>query len=138
MVYHYRLDDVFMALADPTRRAILAHLVPGAASVSELAANFPMTMPAVRKHVRILERAGLVRVRREGRVRRARLTAAPMRQAYSWMARYRAFWEFQFDQLEAFLANDVVPTEAKPRRIRAAKTRVKGRARKRAPRRDVD
>lgn len=138
MVYHYRLDDVFMALADPTRRAILTHLVPGDASVSELAANFPMTMPAVRKHVRILERAGLVKVRHEGRVRRAHLTAAPMRQAYSWLARYHAFWEFQFDQLEAFLANDVASTEAKPRRARTVKTPVKERPRKRAPRRDVD
>jgi len=138
MVYQHRLDDVFMALADPTRRAILAHLVPGDASVGELSANFPMTMPAVRKHVRILERAGLVRVRREGRVRRAHLTAAPMRQAYSWMARYRAFWEFQFDQLEAFLASDPTTARGEPRRKRGTRTSAKKHSRKRASGRDAD
>ena len=138
MVYQHRLDDVFMALADPTRRAILAHLVPGDVSVGELAGNFPMTMPAVRKHVRILERAGLVTVRHVGRVRRTHLTAAPMRQAYSWIARYRAFWEFQFDQLEAFLANDPAAARAAPRRKRGTPISAKRRPRRRAAGRDAD
>lgn len=137
MVYHSTLDDVFMALADPTRRAILAHLVPGDASVGELAADFPMTLPAVRKHVRILERAGLVRVRQEGRVRRAHLTAVPMRHAFAWMTRYRAFWEFQFDQLEAFFATEPVPPANARRHSEATRPR-KRRQRKRVRRRNAD
>ncbi len=124
MVYH-NLDATFAALADPTRRAILSHLIPGELSVSELAANFPMTLPAVRKHVRTLERAGLVHVRQEGRVRRARLSPAPMRHAISWMERYRAFWEFQFDQLETFLADQA-------RQGSTSKRAPKRRARRRA------
>ncbi len=133
MVYQ-NLDATFLALADPTRRAILSHLIPGELSVSALAANFPMTLPAVRKHVRMLERAGLVRVRQDGRVRRARLTAAPLRLAISWMERYRAFWEFQFDQLEAALTDGAVPPHATGRRAVAARRPTTRKAGRRARR----
>ena len=105
MVYHHRtLDTTFAALADPTRRAIIARLATGERTISELAARFVMTLPAVSKHVHVLERAGLARVRREGRVRRTTLVAARMRGALAWIERYRRFWEFQFDQLSAYLA----------------------------------
>lgn len=103
MVYRTSLDATFAALADPTRRAIVSQLAGGDLPIAELAAHFPMTLPAVRKHLAVLERAGLVRVRRVGRLRRTRLNAAPMRVAVSWMERYRVFWEHQFDQIEAAL-----------------------------------
>jgi DNA-binding transcriptional ArsR family regulator len=109
MVYHNAtLDSTFAALADPTRRAILTRLATGERTISELASRFAMSLPAVSKHVRVLERAGLARVRREGRVRRTTLVAAPMRDAATWIERYRAFWEFQFDQLSAYLAASAV------------------------------
>lgn len=127
MVYQHGLDATFTALADPTRRAILSHLIAGEASVSQLAANFPMTLPAVRKHVRVLERARLVRVRHEGRVRRARLNAAPMRTAIAWMERYRVFWEYQFDQVEAFLAESDADVRAQRRRGTTLRKRARGR-----------
>ncbi|HEY7237375.1 MAG TPA: metalloregulator ArsR/SmtB family transcription factor [Gemmatimonadaceae bacterium] len=105
MVYHPQtLDSTFAALADPTRRAIIARLATGDRTISELASRFDMTLPAVSKHVRVLERAGLARVRRDGRARRTALVAAPMRAASAWIERYRSFWEFQFDQLSAYLA----------------------------------
>jgi DNA-binding transcriptional ArsR family regulator len=104
MVYqHSALDLTFAALADPTRREILARLAAGERSISELASRFDMTLPAVSKHVRVLERAGLATVRREGRVRRTRLTATPMREATEWIEHYRRFWEFQLDQLASYL-----------------------------------
>jgi DNA-binding transcriptional ArsR family regulator len=111
MVY-YRpsLDTTFAALADPTRRAILARLATGNPTISELAARFDMTLPAVSKHVRVLERAGLMRIRREGRSRRTTLAAAPLRDALSWIERYRAFWEFQLDQLATYLAANTDPS----------------------------
>src|SRR5256885_3318467 len=105
MVYHQRtLDATFGALSDPTRRAIIARLADGDRTISELASRFAMSLPAVSKHVRVLERAGLARVRREGRARRTSLVAAPMRDATAWMERYRSFWEFQLDRLSAYLA----------------------------------
>jgi DNA-binding transcriptional ArsR family regulator len=105
MVYQQStLDATFSALADPTRRAILARLAAGDRTISELASRFAMSLPAVSKHVRVLERAGLARVKQEGRVRRTTLVAAPMRQAAAWIERYRQFWEFQFDQLTAYLS----------------------------------
>jgi DNA-binding transcriptional ArsR family regulator len=105
MVYHQQtLDNTFAALADPTRRAIITRLATGERAISELASRFAMSLPAVSKHVRVLERAGLARVRRDGRVRRTTLVAAPMREASAWIERYRRFWEFQLDQLSAYLA----------------------------------
>src|SRR5690349_21902913 len=105
MVYQSSsLDHTFAALADPTRRAIITRLATGERTISELASRFEMSLPAVSKHIRVLERAGLARVRREGRVRRTTLVAAPMRDASAWIERYRSFWEFQLDQLAAYLA----------------------------------
>src|SRR5688572_804067 len=104
MVYHQaRLDAAFGALSDATRRAILAQLAGGARSISEIARRFDMTLPAVSKHVRVLERAGLTVVRREGRVRRCQLAAAPLRDAAGWIDRYRGFWEASFDRLATYL-----------------------------------
>jgi DNA-binding transcriptional ArsR family regulator len=104
MVYRrQRLDSTFAALADPTRRTILALLAERERTISELAGRFTMSLPAVSKHVRVLERAGLARVRREGRVRRCVLRPAPMREAAAWIARYREYWESSFDRLSAYL-----------------------------------
>jgi DNA-binding transcriptional ArsR family regulator len=104
MVYH-RLDAVFGALADPTRRRMLQRLRRREHSISELAERFPMSLPAVSKHVRVLERAGLVRRRRSGRQWTCRLVARPMRDAAWWLDRYREMWEIQLDKLELYLAS---------------------------------
>ncbi|MFI5242498.1 MAG: ArsR/SmtB family transcription factor [Gemmatimonadales bacterium] len=110
MVYRSRsLDDTFSALADPTRRDILSRLATGERSISELASRFDMSLPAVSKHVRVLQRAGLASVEKEGRVRRATLSAAPMRDALSWIAKYRRFWETELDLLAAYLENQSPP-----------------------------
>jgi DNA-binding transcriptional ArsR family regulator len=98
-----RLDAVFGALADPTRRAILARLADGDASVAELTAPFAMSQPAISKHLKVLERAGLVRRTRQGTARLSQLDAEPLRQATDWLARYRAYWETRYDQLDALL-----------------------------------
>lgn len=100
------LDRTFSALSDPTRRAILARLASGSASVSELARPFDVSLPAISKHLRVLERAGLLVQRREGRTRRCSLRARPLRQASEWIGRYRAFWERQLDALAEFLDAD--------------------------------
>ena len=94
-----RLDAVFMALADPTRRAIVARLAEGEASVSQLAEPFTVSLPAVTKHLAVLERAGLLDHYKRGRVRHCRLVAAPMQEAESWLSSYRLFWERRFDSL---------------------------------------
>ncbi|HSS44214.1 MAG TPA: metalloregulator ArsR/SmtB family transcription factor [Thermoanaerobaculia bacterium] len=101
--YLSALDATFAALADPTRRAILARLALGETSVSDLARPFAMSLPAVLKHVERLERAGFVRARKDGRVHRCRLDAAPMKEALEWIARYRRFWEERFDALDRYL-----------------------------------
>ncbi len=101
--YHRRLDATFRALADPTRRAILAALARGQTPVSVLAAPHRMSLPAVMKHLQVLERAGLVRQRKRGRVRHCRLSAQPLKQADAWLSRYRMFWEKQFDALDRYL-----------------------------------
>jgi DNA-binding transcriptional ArsR family regulator len=95
------LDAVFSALADPTRRAIVVRLAEGEASVSELTEPFAMTMTAVAKHLRVLSDAGIVEQRKEGRVRRCRLTAAALREAHSWLGEYGRSWEEQLDSLAA-------------------------------------
>jgi DNA-binding transcriptional ArsR family regulator len=97
------LDATFAALSDATRRGILARLAQGEASVSDLAAPYDISLPAVSKHLRVLERAKLVARRKEGRVNRCRLVAAPMKDAAEWIERYRQFWEEQFDALARFL-----------------------------------
>jgi DNA-binding transcriptional ArsR family regulator len=93
------LDAVFSALADPTRRAIVVRLAEGETSVSELAEPFDVSLPAVTKHLAVLERAGLLEHRKQGRVRRCRLVADPMRVADDWLSTYRVFWEQRLDSL---------------------------------------
>lgn len=97
------LDGVFGALADPTRRAILARLALGETSVSDLAAPFEMSLPAVSKHLKVLESAGLLRRTRAGRVHRCGLNAAAIKEAADWIDRYRGFWEDRFDSLAHYL-----------------------------------
>ena len=98
-----QLSATFAALADPTRRAILARLASGECSVTELAEPFEMSMPAVSKHLRVLERAGLIARRREAQWRPCRLEAAPLKEVADWTERYRAIWEQRFDRLETYL-----------------------------------
>ena len=97
------LSVTFAALADPTRRAILARLASGEASVSELAAPFEMSLPAVSKHLKVLERAGLITRGRAAQWRPSRLEAAPLKDAADWLEEYRRFWEESFDRLEDYL-----------------------------------
>ena len=97
------LNTTFAALADPTRRAILARLASGEASVSELAAPFAMSLPAVSKHLKVLERAGLITRGRAAQWRPCRLEAAPLKDAADWLEEYRGFWEESFDRLEDYL-----------------------------------
>ena len=100
-----RLSLTFSALADPTRRAILARLATGETSVTELADPFEMRLPAGSKHLKVLERAGLIERGREAQWRPCRLQAAPLKDVDSWLARYRRFWEESFDRLDAYLKN---------------------------------
>ena len=97
------LDATFAALADPTRRAILARLVSGEASVTELAEPFDMSQPAVSKHLRVLERAGLIVRGRDAQRRPSRLHAQPLEEAAEWIEGYRRFWEASFERLDALL-----------------------------------
>ena len=98
-----RLTNTFAALADPTRRAILARLISGQASVTELAEPFHMTMPAVSKHLKVLERAGLIARGREAQWRPCRLEGEPLRDVAEWMEPYRRFWDESFDRLDEYL-----------------------------------
>jgi DNA-binding transcriptional ArsR family regulator len=97
------LGLTFAALADPTRRAILERLAHGEASVTELAEPFQVSLPAISKQLRVLEQAGLLIREKEGRVRRCRLDAEPMKEAAEWLARYRGYWERQLDPLADYL-----------------------------------
>ena len=98
-----RLDRTFAALADPTRRAILARLTAGEASVTELARPFEMSLPAVSKHLKVLEHAGLITRGRSAQLRPSRLHGAAFKDAVEWLEKYRPFWEASFDQLDARL-----------------------------------
>jgi DNA-binding transcriptional ArsR family regulator len=98
-----RLDATFAALADPTRRAILARLALGEASVNELAEPFAMSQPAISKHLKVLERAGLISRSRDAQRRPCRLNAQPLAEADSWLENYRQFWEAQFQRLDVLL-----------------------------------
>jgi DNA-binding transcriptional ArsR family regulator len=100
-----RLDLAFGALADRTRRAILSRLASGDASVTELAEPFKMTLPAVSKHLKVLQRAGLVTQSREAQWRPCRLEAAPLKEVADWVEHYRVYWEQSFDSLEDYLHN---------------------------------
>lgn len=99
------LSSTFAALADPTRRAILARLAHGESSVTELAEPFAMSLPAVTKHLKVLERAGLITRGRQAQWRPCKLAAQPLREASEWMGQYRQFWEGSLDRLDDYLTN---------------------------------
>src|SRR5712691_6160835 len=99
------LSATFAALADPTRRAILARLISGEGSVTELAEPFAMSLPAVSKHLKVLERAGLIARSREAQWRPCRLEAGPLKDAADWLDHYRRFWEESFDRLDDYLGD---------------------------------
>jgi len=107
------LDLTFAALADPTRRAILERLAAGPVTVGELAARFPISGPAVSKHLRVLERAGLVTREREAQRRPVRLEAEPLKEVVEWAEEYRRFWDGSFDRLDAYL-EDLQAKGARP------------------------
>src|SRR5512145_958808 len=98
------LDATFSALADPTRRAILARLASGEATVMELAAPFPVTQPAVSRHLKVLEGAGLISRSRRATARLSHLEAEPLREATEWLTRYQEFWDESYERLDALLA----------------------------------
>ena len=98
------LDATMSALAHPTRRSIIAMLTQGESSVTELARPFDFSLPAISKHLKVLERAGLIARKKDGRVHRCRLVAAPLKEAADWLATYRRFWEEQFTALADYLA----------------------------------
>jgi DNA-binding transcriptional ArsR family regulator len=107
-----QLDMTFAALADPTRRAIIARLAQGETSVMDLAKPFDMTQPAISKHLKVLERAGLISRGRDAQRRPRRLEARPLREATQWLEKYRQFWEVRFQNLDALL-NDLQPKKTK-------------------------
>src|ERR1700687_5765235 len=131
------LDATFGALSDPTRRAILARLSQGEATVSELAEPFAVSLPAVSKHLRVLESAGLLQREIDGRIHRCRLAPQPMKAAAAWIDTYRAFWENQFDALAKYLESttDRKKEEKKswPRRKAVRNSRSKSAAPSRRP-----
>ena len=111
-----RLSTTLSALADPTRRAILARLMRGESDVGELAQPFDMTLPAISKHLKVLERAGLISRGREAQRRPCRLKAAPLREVSEWVLAYRQFWEQRLDRLEAYLQEAQAAGRARPRK----------------------
>jgi DNA-binding transcriptional ArsR family regulator len=117
------LDTTFSALADPTRRAILARLASGEASVNELARPFDVSLPAISKHLKVLERAGLITRGRDAQRRPCRLAPSQLKAVSDWVEQYRRFWEESFDRLDEYL-RELQATEAKPR---ASKERAHGR-----------
>ncbi len=128
----YALDATFAALADPTRRAILARLATGEASVAELAEPFDMTQPAISKHLKVLERAGLISRGREAQRRPRRLEPRPLADATDWIERYRRIWEGNYKRLDAVLQElkdkqrrtvDALVDEGKPRPKKKRRTR---------------
>src|SRR5437773_7108258 len=113
-----RLNATFAALADPTRRAILARLASGEASVAELAKPFAMSQPAISKHLKVLERAGLVSRGRDAQRRPRRLEAKPLAEATEWLERYRDYWEDNYQRLDALLEEMKTKQKTHPRRKR--------------------
>jgi DNA-binding transcriptional ArsR family regulator len=116
------LSATFSALADPTRRAILARLATGEISVTKLAEPFEMSMPAISKHLKVLERAGLIARGREAQWRPCRLEAGPLRDVSDWVEKYRRFWEESFDRLDVYLA-ELKAKEIKEKKKHARKPR---------------
>ena len=115
------LDATFLALADPTRRAILSRLALGDASVSELAAPFAMSQPAISKHLKVLERAGLISVGQDAQRRPRRIDGKPLAEASAWLEQYRAIWEASFERLDALLQELQRP----PARVKRTRKRTK-------------
>jgi len=113
-----QLSVTFAALSDPTRRAILGRLIAGERSVTELAEPFDMSMPAVSKHLRVLERAGLIARGREAQWRPCRIEAAPLKQVADWTERYRHIWEARFDRLDTYLQQMEAKEKAHARKQR--------------------
>ena len=109
-----RLDATFAALADPTRRAILARLASGEASVAELAKPFAVSQPAISKHLKVLERAGLILRGRDAQRRPRRLEAKPLAEAIEWLERYREYWEENFQRLDALLREMKISQKKRP------------------------
>src|SRR5438876_4523387 len=109
-----RLDATFAALADPTRRAILARLSSGEASVAELAKPFAVSQPAISKHLKVLERAGLISRGRDAQRRPRRLEAKPLAEATEWLERYREYWEENFQRLDALLREMKISQKKRP------------------------
>ena len=107
-----QLDATFAALSDPTRRAILSRLARGEASVTQLAEPFEMSLPAISKHLKVLQKAGLISQSREAQWRPCRLEAKPLKQAAEWIERYREYWEESFDMLDSYL-RDIQSKEKK-------------------------
>jgi DNA-binding transcriptional ArsR family regulator len=120
---HERLDATFAALADPTRRAILARLASGEASVTELAEPFDMSQPAISKHLKVLEQAGLITRGRDAQRRPRRLEARPLAEVTEWLEGYRKYWEASFQRLDAVLDELKARTPAHPRRRTRRKPR---------------
>jgi DNA-binding transcriptional ArsR family regulator len=116
-----QLDATFAALADPTRRAILAKLSSGEASVLELARPFDMSLPAISKHLKVLEKAGLITRGREAQWRPCRLAAEPLKDASKWIEQYRQHWEERFDRLDDYLKELKVPPKKEKRHVRNTK-----------------
>lgn len=123
-----RLSTTFSALADPTRRAILARLASGEASVGELAKPMKMTMPAVTKHLKVLLRAGLIRQERRAQFRPCYLVAQPLKEASDWVEKYRRFWEQSLDRLEIYLrelqATEIPAPAPAPKRQKRTRTKI--------------
>lgn len=115
----HKLDKTFAALADPTRRAILARLVSGEATVTELMQPFALSQPAISKHLRVLERAGLISRGRDAQRRPRRLEAGPLAEANEWLERYRQLWEGSFERLDDLLSD---LTNQKPRHHKTRQT----------------
>ena len=111
-----QLDATFAALADPTRRAILARLASGEASVNDLAKPFKMSQPAISKHLRVLENAGLISKGLDKQRRPRRIEAAPLKIANEWIERYRQFWEVRYDNLDSLLEEMMIETKPKTKR----------------------
>ncbi|MDB4909068.1 MAG: ArsR family transcriptional regulator [Gemmatimonadetes bacterium] len=124
-----RLDATFAALADPTRRAILARLARGEASVRELAEPFAMSQPAISKHLKVLERAGLISHGRDAQRRPRRLEAKPLAEANKWIERYRQFWELSFGRLDDLLEELKAEQSTQGRTRKSGATKQKGKGR---------
>ncbi|MGA3121814.1 MAG: metalloregulator ArsR/SmtB family transcription factor [Polyangiaceae bacterium] len=118
---HDPLSATFAALADPTRRAILARLTSGEASVMDLAEPFAMSLPAISKHLKVLERAGLISRSKDAQRRPRRLEAKPLKEVADWLGTYREFWEASFDRLDEYLKE--LQTKEKPRARKQARNR---------------